>query len=146
MDVLKKNSKIRRNSIATIGVTVIVTSYLNEWWIYVLSCLLLIGVLRYESSQELKRFFKSIWFVYFAGFILLLAGGADREMTLEVLGNVALVAGFFFPIFIVGISVIPYFQIKWLLPYEMRTFKRAASYVFFGWLLFLIMLIGLMHP
>ncbi|MFG6495340.1 hypothetical protein P8610_08290 [Fictibacillus sp. UD] len=146
MDVLKKNSKIRRNSIAAIGVTVIVTSYLNEWWIFTLGCIVLIGVLRSESTQELKRFFKSIWFVYFTWFILLLAGGTDREMTLEVLGNVALVAGFFFPVFIVGISVIPYFQVKWLLPYEVRTFNRTASYVFFGWLLFLIVLIGLMHP
>jgi hypothetical protein len=144
MKVLKQHSKLRRNSLAIIGLAMILTSYfqIDTWWTYALGCLLLLGILRFESSSELKRFLKSIWFVYLAWFILLLAGGADRDLTIEALGNVALMAGFFFPIFLPVISVIPYFQVKWLLPYEVRTFSRTASYVFFGWLFFWIVVIG----
>ncbi|WP_416729676.1 hypothetical protein [Fictibacillus sp. JL2B1089] len=144
MKVLKHNSKLRRNSLAIIGLIMILTSYfqVDTWWTYVLGCLLLLWILQYESSSEKRHFLKSIWFVYLAWFVLLLAGGADRNMTIEALGNVALMAGFFFPIFLPVISVIPYFQVKWLLPYEVRTFKRAANYVFFGWMLFWIVVIG----
>ncbi|MFC0236544.1 hypothetical protein [Fictibacillus phosphorivorans] len=144
MKVLKQHSKLRRNSLAIIGLAMILTSYfqIDTWWTYALGCLLLLGILRFESSSELKRFLKSIWFVYLAWFFLLLACGADRNMTIEALGNVALMAGFFFPIFLPVISVIPYFQVKWLLPYEVRTFSRTASYVFFGWLFFWIVVIG----
>ncbi|MED1862493.1 hypothetical protein P4V41_03310 [Fictibacillus nanhaiensis] len=145
MKVLKHHSKIRRNSLAIIGLVIILTSYfqVDTWWTYAMGCLLLLCILRYESSSELRRFFNSIWFVYLAWFILLLAGGADRDMTIEALGNVALMAGFFFPIFLPSISIIPYYQVKWLLPYELRTFKRAVNYVFYGWLLFWVVIIGL---
>ncbi len=144
MKVLKHHSKLRRNSLAIIGLAIILTSYfqIDTWWTYVIGCLLLLGIVRFETKLEVKLFLKSIWFVYLSWFFLLLAGGADRDMTIEALGNVALMAGFFFPIFLPIISVIPYFQVKWLLPYEVRTFSRTASYVFFGWMFFWIVVIG----
>ncbi|MGM0807095.1 MAG: hypothetical protein ACQET8_20365 [Bacillota bacterium] len=109
-------------------------------WAYIIAVGLLIGVvaLLVKRSDEIKRFFLSIWFVYFFAFLLLCMGGGDAPKTSASMAGVMLMSVFYFPIAGFIFLVIPYYQVKWMLYEEQRSFKRACSYVLFGWMFFLM--------
>jgi hypothetical protein len=119
---------------------VIIASLLMNLWAYIVSVGLLIAVVVFvaKRSDEIKRFFLSIWFIYFLAFLLLCAGGGDAPKTSASMAGVMLMSVFYFPIAGFIFLVVPYYQVKWMLHKEQRSFKRAWSYVLFGWMFFLM--------
>jgi hypothetical protein len=138
-----KNGKIKEFvyfGIFFLMFSVIIASLFMNLWVYIVSVVFLIAVVAYvaKRSDEIRRFFSSIWFVYFFAFLLLCAGGGDGPTTSASLSGIMLMSVFYFPIAGFVFLVIPYYQVKWMLYEEQRSFKRAWSYVLFGWMLFLM--------